>query len=83
MGKWTKNDRCRELDGFSRERVGAREEGPLSSQDVPFEFEGEIARASAVAEAGDVEGGTASARHGCCRQVNGDGEQPVWSVGEL
>ena len=31
--------------------------------DVPFEFEGEVASARAVAEASDVEGRAAAARH--------------------
>ncbi len=31
--------------------------------DVPFELVGEVARAGAMAEAGDVEGGAAAARH--------------------
>jgi len=38
-----------------------------SGADVPFEFEGEIARACAVTEAGDVESRTAAAgRHDVC-----------------
>ena len=45
-----------------------------ASRDIPFELVGKIARAGAVAEAGDVEGGS-TARHGgeghkqCCRRA--------------
>lgn len=42
-------------NGGWRERLGG---------DVPFEFICEVARARALAEAGHVEGGAASARHG-------------------
>ena len=37
--------------------------GRMALKDVPFELVGEVASAGAVAEAGDVESGTASARH--------------------
>jgi hypothetical protein len=57
--------------------------------DVPFEFVGQIARASALTEAGHVEGGAAAARHcrwcGCGREGDGmvvDGVAGVaWSSG--
>ena len=37
--------------------------GRMALWDVPFELVGEVASAGAVAEAGDVESSTASARH--------------------
>ena len=46
------NDDGNEGDGLRR-----------GEEDIPFEFEGKVARAGAVAEAGDVERGAAAARH--------------------
>lgn len=37
-----------------------------AGSDVPFEFVGQVARASALAETSHVEGGAAAARHGDC-----------------
>ena len=61
---------CRHRDGLALEdRVGGRDiDGVCGSclccdEDVPFEFVGEIARSSAVAEASDVESCTTGARH--------------------
>lgn len=47
--------------------------------DVPFELVGEVARASALAEAGHVEGGAAAARHGC----GGGSEVDGWVFQEV
>lgn len=37
--------------------------------DVPLELVGQVAGAGAVAEAGDIEGGAAAARHGATSRV--------------
>jgi hypothetical protein len=49
-----------------RRRYRRRSGGIMALWDVPFELVGEVAGAGAVAEAGDVERSTASARHDGC-----------------
>jgi hypothetical protein len=52
------------IDWGRRRRKRRRWSRGEASQDVPFELVGKVARAGAVAKAGDVERGSASARHG-------------------
>ena len=59
------------LDSSTGRKVGcgldSNEGGGLeasAAMDIPFEFVGKIASASAVAEAGNVESGSSATRHG-------------------
>ena len=57
--------RGREVEVGAEEGVRVDSWTSQSLSDVPFEFEGEIASACAMAEAGDIESGAAAARHVC------------------
>ena len=57
------------FEGGGREGFEADEGGSLSN--VPFEFEGEVASAGAMAEASDVEGSATTARAHACGCVDG------------
>jgi hypothetical protein len=60
-------ERQREMDGKGDGDDDDDRGGREALGNVPFEFVGEVASAGAVAEARDVEGGTAAARHGAVR----------------
>jgi hypothetical protein len=51
------------FEGRGRKGFAGCEVGSLSN--VPFEFEGEVASAGAMAEASDVESGTTARTHAC------------------
>ena len=56
-------DEERAISKAASRRDDGRSISPARIADIPFEFVGEVAGASAVAEASDIEGGSAASRH--------------------